>query len=759
MSGIYTPRLRGFDSSFQSTSSDHVRSSVPVLVSGKKVVEFMLELASPGGTLNIKLLGSYSRSGLSGITLPFKWRQYNANGEEILNGFLDYGSTVVGANIDIDANCSYLIVQLQVGVMARYAAQVDGVEKQLAYALVKANQVTGTARVVCVTYKPDSSPGFVETNAVQAVFGSSGQTGYAYNGEALDFFSLGSSYFFRHFAASGYNLNNDTFFIPVSKGMDGVVEYAAYTMSYLNNVTTGVYDIRRIRTACVVRNILSNAMTESGTGWGSTVSNNIYPGTGGFTRRSTDAGAATTGTITGTRLFLRSYVSTNSGIAVVQIDGSWTAANKLPVVVSTDYKPITNVVDNGSGIPRVTCPNHGFSTGARIWIDGVAGATTTNGNMIITVIDANTFDATGASFAGPYINGGTASLFRLADVGRAYVDHSATFGPLEDEWFPLATGLSNVSHTVRIENVGGARSGGTPGTVTSTGRVYVVTLSAASPSYTNPANPGDSMAITEDVLEWKQATAASTLSVVPKYGPTGGSLAFIGGVHTIETGQSIQLYLNGILTTAITVGQYSPFRVAETVATSSVPHPDGGGVGVSGTVATKRTRSRYSADAHIQAAVECSIAYTVAGRVQEVYHGALTVVSQPYRGIASTGFSRAIVNGEVLGPWTDTNTVTPIAVPVRTNKWDRAVFVNQESGWNAGIACLDIDTVDDFQDAGSQVLLHDRQNTSVDGGAKVYFQSGQGGTDRAVTTTTVHRCFVGYKVWPKAGLINAGPWA
>ncbi len=66
-------------------------------------------------------------------------------------------------------------------------------------------------------------------------------------------------------------------------------------------------------------------------------------------------------------------------------------------------KTITNCTNNGSGLIRVTCPNHGYSTDDKVFIWDVVGTTEANcqgpySSAIwywkITVIDSNTFDLT-----------------------------------------------------------------------------------------------------------------------------------------------------------------------------------------------------------------------------------------------------------------------------------------------------------------------------------------------------------------------------
>jgi len=69
---------------------------------------------------------------------------------------------------------------------------------------------------------------------------------------------------------------------------------------------------------------------------------------------------------------------------------------------------ISDCGDNGSGAIRVTANSHGFTTGRAVRIRNVAGTTEANGAWSITVIDGNTFDLDGSTFANTYTSGGTA---------------------------------------------------------------------------------------------------------------------------------------------------------------------------------------------------------------------------------------------------------------------------------------------------------------------------------------------------------------
>lgn len=71
---------------------------------------------------------------------------------------------------------------------------------------------------------------------------------------------------------------------------------------------------------------------------------------------------------------------------------------------------VTNVVNNGSGLCRVTATAHGLVTGNKVWIANVFGTTEANGYWTVTRIDDNTIDLQSSTFTNAYSAGGTVSL-------------------------------------------------------------------------------------------------------------------------------------------------------------------------------------------------------------------------------------------------------------------------------------------------------------------------------------------------------------
>jgi hypothetical protein len=86
-----------------------------------------------------------------------------------------------------------------------------------------------------------------------------------------------------------------------------------------------------------------------------------------------------------------------------------TGTNTLP---GTDpnavtYRTVTNAVDNGSGLIRLTlATTNGMITSQRVTVQDVGGVTAASGNWTITVIDNTQIDLQSSSFSGTYTSGG-----------------------------------------------------------------------------------------------------------------------------------------------------------------------------------------------------------------------------------------------------------------------------------------------------------------------------------------------------------------
>lgn len=71
---------------------------------------------------------------------------------------------------------------------------------------------------------------------------------------------------------------------------------------------------------------------------------------------------------------------------------------------------ISNAVDNGGGLIRITDVGHGIVTNDTIFIADVLGTTEANGAWAITRIDDDTYDLIGSTFSNAYVSGGEAVI-------------------------------------------------------------------------------------------------------------------------------------------------------------------------------------------------------------------------------------------------------------------------------------------------------------------------------------------------------------
>ena len=95
----------------------------------------------------------------------------------------------------------------------------------------------------------------------------------------------------------------------------------------------------------------------------------------------------------------------------IQVIG--TGDSRIITIKITDTpsrRTVTNAVNNGVGLIRITVATHTWNTGNIVVITNVGGVTNANGTWTITVIDANTFDLQGSTFAGVYTSGGIAGI-------------------------------------------------------------------------------------------------------------------------------------------------------------------------------------------------------------------------------------------------------------------------------------------------------------------------------------------------------------
>lgn len=110
-------------------------------------------------------------------------------------------------------------------------------------------------------------------------------------------------------------------------------------------------------------------------------------------------------------------------------------------------KTITNAVNNGAGLIRITAVAHGYTTGNRVKVSGITGTTEANANWGITVIDPDTFDLIGSLFVNAYISGGTSILLKSYLATNQNTSGIAVFS------YVVENGLIHISGSNEFNNV------------------------------------------------------------------------------------------------------------------------------------------------------------------------------------------------------------------------------------------------------------------------------------------------------------------
>jgi hypothetical protein len=83
------------------------------------------------------------------------------------------------------------------------------------------------------------------------------------------------------------------------------------------------------------------------------------------------------------------------------------AEGKALLTRSNATVAVSNAVDNGSGLVRLTTATHGLTTGNKVYIKGIVGTTEANGLWTVTVVSATEIDLDSSAFVNAYTSGGT----------------------------------------------------------------------------------------------------------------------------------------------------------------------------------------------------------------------------------------------------------------------------------------------------------------------------------------------------------------
>lgn len=136
-------------------------------------------------------------------------------------------------------------------------------------------------------------------------------------------------YLWRNFATTGARANEYEIYVPFAEGRFGVYSFRDHIAA-----SGGCIYFGRMKEGVPVINLPSNdaAVTKAGS-WSASANAAAYNGT---SLRSNAAGDTMTATVTGHTLILRAFTTTNGGFGTVSIDGSFTAATRLPAFTQAD---------------------------------------------------------------------------------------------------------------------------------------------------------------------------------------------------------------------------------------------------------------------------------------------------------------------------------------------------------------------------------------------------------------------------------------
>ena len=123
---------------------------------------------------------------------------------------------------------------------------------------------------------------------------------------------------------------------------------------------------------------------------------------------------------------LRGLIPKREGM-IAERDAGTVHRYATPPIRPNEFEAITGAANNGSGLIRITCTGHGYSTSDVVYIDEVAGTIEAKGKWTITKIDNNTFDLVGSAFSNAYTSGGIATKTPITIIdGYTFVDTDGT---------------------------------------------------------------------------------------------------------------------------------------------------------------------------------------------------------------------------------------------------------------------------------------------------------------------------------------------
>ncbi len=536
-------------------------------------------------------------------------------------------------------------------------------------------------------------------------------------------------YLYRNFAMSGYKAEQYEIYVPYANDQ-GTQRFAVYGFVFAN----GIYHMGRLLDGVPVINTRYTSLTQGTPGnWQVTTNEAIF---GGDATRTNVAGETISGSVSGHTLLVRGPVLGNGGIALVSIDGDWTAATRLPEVTASDFTNITGAAASPSGEIRITAPGHGLKTGAKVWIENVLGTTEANGLFTVTVRDTSDFDLDGTTFTNSYTSGGTVGLFRQTDIGKRFVEFYTDGSAYFDETIPLVEGLVDGPHTVLLEATGTTRAGGSDGA-----RLYISALQAATAG-TKPNDVNASMAYLREITNLRNSVSWSALVSAVEYTPTGFPLnyRFIGENHGNELQDSAIWRVDGV-DVALVPGEYRAGVAAQLLAEGEYTHPS-----IFPVTPIAERSAVYTArvsDGH-QIQIEQTIRWLRNGSTRTYYAGMLHVGVRDYlaTGGTNTFADRVLVGTTLIDNLAVNDGSNKGAIPANSIEFFHSAEHDVRARLSMPNPALNVNgwvaSSPDF------AFVEDRNDDLADKG---YFSRQSFSNTRTVLVNEEHRSITGYRVW------------
>jgi len=140
--------------------------------------------------------------------------------------------------------------------------------------------------------------------------------------------------------------------------------------------------------------------------------------------------------------------------------GTTVMTNEMIVPYQDINVAVTGAASGAGGVVRLTAPGHGLATGDTLTVNNVGGTTEANGVWAVTVLDANTLDLVGSTYASAYtgggrLNGRISTFHRGISAGHASVTSGGkiitghigqgTYRPMKLTARDLATGANKIT--------------------------------------------------------------------------------------------------------------------------------------------------------------------------------------------------------------------------------------------------------------------------------------------------------------------------